>query len=116
MPDKKPSSLKLKQLRAEAQRLEREIGKAGLFAEGVKSEFWRAMEIKLKDELQGIESKLDNYRGLTDNQIRDLLADRLKTRGFLGVKDFVKAKTMFENRLTLIKARIEEQHAKLDSR
>lgn len=105
---------KIKQMESSASVLEREIGKAGLFADGVKTDFWKAMEGKFKTELEGIEMKLDNYTKLSDNEIRDCLAGRLRIRGFIGIKDFVRVKSQFQNRLTILTERIKENRAKLN--
>lgn len=99
-------------LEAEAKHIERELSKATIFADGVRTEFWKRTEDKFKAELEGIERGLDNYRKLSDYEIRDLLAGRANLRGFLGMRDFVKAKTYFENKLTVIRQRIQDERAK----
>lgn len=106
---------KIRDMEAEAARLEREIGKAGVFADGVKTDFWKMMEEKFGMELGAIDSKLDNYVALNDNEIRDCLAGRLHIRGFLGVKDFVKARAAFQNRLTMLQGRIKDGRDKLST-
>ena len=99
---------RLKELEGVAKRLEREITKSSLFSEGIKGDFWKAVEGKFKMDLDSIEKALDGYRKLTADQIRDLLADRLNVRRFLDIRDYVKAKTAFENRLNVINERIRE--------
>ena len=105
---------KIAEMERAATTIEREIGKAGLFADGVKTDFWKAIETKYKSELEAIESKLDNYTQLTDNAVRDYLAGRKRIRDFLGVKNFVKDKARFQNRLTILQGRIAEERAKLN--
>ena len=112
----KPSSKKVAMLEAEVARLEREIGKITAFAEGVRSDFWKRIEDKFKGELENIDRQLDTYRKLTDYQVRDLLADRLRLRGFIGIKDYVKTKTIFENKLTILKQKIREENERLSDR
>lgn len=116
MPRKRSQPLlekKIAEMEKTASYIEREIGKAGLFADGVKTDFWKALEGRYKDELEVIEKQLDGYAMLTDNVIRDCLAGRRRIRDFLGVRNFVKDKTQFQNRLTVLQGRIREERAKL---
>lgn len=105
----KMNSRRLEILESQAKQIEKEVAKIAVFADGVRSDFWKRIEDKFKAQVEGLDKQLDGYSKLTNEQIRDLLANRLCFRGFLGMKDYVKAKTAFENKLTMVRQRIQEE-------
>lgn len=105
---KNTSDKKLRVLEAKAKSIQREIAKSSVYADGIKTDFWRKMEEQFRGKLESIDVQLDGYRKLDDRQIRDVLADRLGLRQFVGLKNHVKAKTYFENELKIVQERIRE--------
>jgi hypothetical protein len=105
----KIKSRRLSVLEVQASRLEKEIAKCSMFADGIKTDFWKGIEEKYKAKLEVVELRLDTYQSLSNEQVREVLANRLSYREFLGIKDYAKARTDFQNKLVVIQQRIRDE-------
>lgn len=114
----KPSKIKLIKLEAEESLIRKEIGKTEIFAEGVKTKFWQAIEERLKPELEDIENEIDKEQKIlsagNDRKLLVLLARKSSLEGFLGIRDFAKADKFFRDRLEKKHDEIKEYRERLD--
>ena len=112
---KKASDRKLERLLRDELAIKREIAKAEVFASGVKTEFWKAIEEKFKIDQDRIEMDLDKFEENDDRKNTILLAKRFAIKGFLGIKDYAKSKQVFENALLRKQTEISDYRDRLKS-
>lgn len=105
---------RLKKLMHERGLIRKELENVMIFTEGVKTDFWKALEDQFKNKLLSIERNLDQFEDKTDKAIMVLLSSRKQIRGFIGIRDYSKMKTNFEKMLSRKQEEIETLTEKID--
>lgn len=98
----------LRRLEKQRDRLESEIAKIDLFSAGLKTEFWKAVEDRIRPELARCETGLDKFEQLPERDIIVLLTKRQAYRGFLDIKSYIRTREMLESALAAKRERISE--------
>ena len=113
----KPSPKILEQLKKQETAIRKEMAKADLFAQGVKSKFWQEISLTLEEKLKRIEREIENENKIlfsgNDRKLIDLNARKQEIEGFLAIKDYIKGKEIFKQSLETKQDEIEEYEKKL---
>lgn len=110
----KPSEKVLQNLAKRRLILKAKVDQGKVLAEGADSKFWLTYKQMFKKKLLRIEDQLDDYRTMTNEQIRDMLAQRFDLKMFISApEDFSKDLDKMNEEIEKLDTQISEYKERL---